>query len=130
MGAWGYNSFENDDASDWALELEETSDLASVASALEEVIENQGLVEAPEAARAIAAAEVISALNGHPSETLPPNIVSWANGKPQPSATLVDAAKRALDLIFTDSELRELWEESSQLAEWQTSLDGLRRRLS
>lgn len=39
MGAWGYGSFENDDALDWLAELEDVSQLEE---ALDAVITNGG----------------------------------------------------------------------------------------
>jgi Domain of unknown function (DUF4259) len=65
MGAWGVANFENDDAQDWVYELEESKDLSVVAN-----LDNEIYLAAPECARALAAAEVLTALLSRPSRDL------------------------------------------------------------
>jgi Domain of unknown function (DUF4259) len=62
MGEWGCGSFENDDAGDWAYELE-SSGVAAVASALEQVsgVAEDEYLEAHEASAAIAVDEIVAA---------------------------------------------------------------------
>ncbi len=75
MGTWGAKSFENDDAMDWIAVIEEASDTEPMKDALAAVLEAEGeYLEAPDCSNAMAAAEVIAALNGAPSPDLPEEV--------------------------------------------------------
>ena len=69
MGTWSHEPFGNDDAADWAYELEEAKDLSPVEAALDAVLENDGYVEAPEATCAVAAVEVIAKVLGRGTQS-------------------------------------------------------------
>ena len=47
MGAWGVGTFENDDASDWAYQLEEAGDLDLVQVTLAAAADPEAYLEAP-----------------------------------------------------------------------------------
>ena len=71
MGAWGTDSFANDDAMDWIAE-QEANGLAAVASAFAAVdAAADDYLDASIASSALAAAEVVAALLGGPSPTRP-----------------------------------------------------------
>ena len=89
MGAWGHDSFDNDDAGDWQCDLVDSSDMSAIAEALNGVTDDaEDYIEAPECSMAIAAAEVVAALHGNPSATLPDDAQAWVKGKPQPDAEI------------------------------------------
>lgn len=50
IGAWSHEPFGNDDASDWAYELEEARDLKVIESTLNKVLESEGYLETPQVA--------------------------------------------------------------------------------
>lgn len=91
--------------------------------------ERPGYFEAPSAARAIAASEVIAATLGHSSSRIPQIDIRGATPKLPELARLKDSALRALGGIRRDSELRDLWEEAGELAEWELTLSDLEIRL-
>ena len=129
MGAWGYGNFDNDDASDWVWELEESSDDTVLKRAFEAVSTGE-YVEAPDCAVALAAAEVVAALREHPVEKLPEGVVAWVSARnATASDELLAVARRAVETILAESEMRELWEETEDFAEWQKLLQGLLVRL-
>src|SRR6185369_8090049 len=64
MGAWGVLAFDNDDANDWAYDVEDTDDLSLVESAFGAVEEAEDNLEAPDASNALAACEVLARLKG------------------------------------------------------------------
>jgi hypothetical protein len=130
MGAWSYGSFDNDDALDWVGELEGAEDLEPISEAFEVVLEADDYLEAPEASMGIAAAEVVAALLGKPAGKLPEEIASWVAGKGPPTTALVKKAQRVVKRILTDSELKELWDESEDSAQWKQEVEGLLQRLS
>jgi len=130
MGAWGHGHFENDDASDWLYELEASGDLSVVITALDAVSQDPAdYVESPTCCNALAAAEIVAALNGKPSSNLPEIAGTWVRGKPEPGSDAVSKARAAVERIRTNSELRELWEESDDFENWLKVVDDVHRRL-
>ncbi|HXG08753.1 MAG TPA: DUF4259 domain-containing protein [Gemmataceae bacterium] len=129
MGAWGHGSFENDDALDWVGELEGAEDTEPISEAFDAVLEAEDYLEAPEASRGIAAAEVVAALIGQPAAKLPGEVTSWLVGKKPPKPALVQKAQRVVKRILKNSELKELWAESEDSAKWQQEVEGLLHRL-
>jgi hypothetical protein len=110
MGAWGHKTFENDDASDWLYELEESSDLSVIESALT----FEGYIEAPDGCNALAAAEILLALAGKPHSKLPENAAACvAEHSHLNSTKLFPVAAASLTQVLSDnSELKELWQET------------------
>ncbi|NOX55940.1 MAG: DUF4259 domain-containing protein [Planctomycetes bacterium] len=131
MGAWGHNSFENDDALDWVADLEESQDMSAILKALNAVTDEAGdYIEAPECSMAIAAAEVVAALCGNAASSLPDEVNEWLKGKPKPDPQLAAKARQAIDVILADSELKELWEEIEEdYPKWIAVLEDIKSRL-
>lgn len=129
MGAWGFGSFENDDAADWAADLSEMGEDALIDEAFERVLEADDFIEAPDASCALAAAEVVAALRGKTSPDFPEDLRSWLEGKPSPDDTVLIKARQAVAAIKKDSELRDLYAEADSLEDWQPLVDDLERRL-
>lgn len=131
MGAFGVGPFENDDAADWAQSLIESGSVDSVAETLLEFLfhEHEHL-EAPKCSKAVAAAEVVAALNGFASSDLPSEIRRWAEARFGPAnAELIPPAERAVSAVMTRSELEALWKESDQAEAWLDRMIDLTRRL-
>jgi len=130
MSAWGTGSFENDDAADWVYELEESSGTDAVEAALE-AIDPDDYPEAPDCNVAIAAAEVIAALRGHPLESLPAEVAAWVDeNETDIDSDLVALALTAIQRIESDSELKELWNDADELDSWSDALRDLESRLN
>ena len=137
MGAWGHATFDNDDAADWVWELEKSPDdgllertLAAVAAAGAEEY-----VEAPDAACAVAAAEVVAAALGGARDRLEAGgpyaegAVGWveAHGAGV-RLQLRPLALSALRRVRDGSELRELWDDAGA-DDWLAEVGELERRL-
>ena len=134
MGTWAIDSFGNDDACDWAYELEKVHDLSFVEATLDTVLTcGNEYVEAPEATSAIAAIEVIARLQGNWGErsSYSENVDNWVEtNKLQPSTALVQKAHLVIDRILGEkSELNELWEESKDYEGWLASIAELKERV-
>lgn len=135
MGTWAVDAFGNDYAQDWAEDLHETSNLDAVEDTLNTVLDTSGELEAPFAAEALAAIEVLARLQGKggPSSEDSTSIDEWVAArkpKAKPRADLAEKAVRALDrIISADSELRQLWEESEHYSDWLAAVADLRTRL-
>ena len=131
MGAWGENTFENDDAADWLAEFCDEPGEDSLLDAFAVVNDaDEDYLEAPESSAALAAAELVAGLHGQPPADLPARARECLeNFKLKPSAALLAAAQKAVARVQTDSELKELWEESNGAAQWQTAVQNLAKRL-
>ena len=129
MGAWGPGSFENDDAMDWLGGLTPDSGDAALRPALVAVAEGRGHVEGPDCSVAIAAAEAVAAARGKPATKLPPEVEAWLASSPHIARDLVDVARMAIRRVVSDSELKDLWEESESSEEWREAMSDLESRL-
>jgi len=130
MGAWSHESFGNDDAMDWIAELEAEGLPAAggALAAIEQLAPEDR--EAPICSSALAAAEVVAALRGKPAAGLPDEVRQWVAEHPGDPGALTLAARRAVDAIVAQSELRELWEEGDEFETWQAAVAELRARLA
>lgn len=129
MGTWGHGTFENDGASDWVYELEKARDLSVIEAALDAVIGAADFLESSDCCNALAAAEVVAALRGKPSAELPPEVTAWVSGRKAAPLPLVTKSMSAVVRILGDSELKELWAESGEVGDWESSVHDLKRRL-
>src|ERR1700733_14993550 len=129
MVGWSTGSFENDDAALWLAKRGKPAP-ADLTQILIQAADNPSYLEAPAAGVAVAAAEVIAALNGSPAQGLPRGIVEWTSGNPQASSPELKAlAIRALDRVRRNSELRDLWLEADGLNDWTAAIQELQNRL-
>jgi len=81
--------------------------------------------------RAIAAAEVVATAKGNPPQAVPKQIAEWVSKvEGAPSAEMLDLARRAVERVRNDSELKDLWLEAEGLNEWSTALRDLESRLA
>jgi hypothetical protein len=134
MGTWSIDAFGNDDAADWAHELEEAEDLGPIEEAIDAVLSvGDEYLEAPEASIALAAAEVLARLCGNSGErnSYTEAVDKWVeNSQLKPSVELLDKAQAAIARILAEnSELKELWEDTDEYDAWQASVDSLRTRV-
>ena len=129
MGGWGADSFENDDAQNFLGELDrkEPEDLKVI---LERAADHEGYLEAAESSVVVAAAEVVAAAKGQPALVIPPQIPDWMGRfEGAPSAEMTDLARRAVERVRLNSELKDLWLEAEGLNEWSAVLRDLEARL-
>lgn len=134
MGSWGYGIFENDDVLDWKAELLETKGLDFIELTLDNVIKAD-YIEADLSSNGLGAIEIVAALQGKPGvEIRNKNIYvegldGWIKLYAGQGESLIEAAKIAVKRIKTDSELKELWEDSDEFAEWLKVVRELESRL-
>jgi hypothetical protein len=150
MGTWGAGSFQNDWAMDWLGDLCEGQNDSPIRIALNSVVEHGGTkhsspsllerlrgrrrhtdwLKANVAAKALAAAEVVAAWRGRPSENLPDNLIVWLQqNKSSFSSEIVPLAKRAVSIVKINSELKDLWEEGDA-SKWKNMVENLEQRLA
>jgi hypothetical protein len=136
MGTWAVDAFGNDYAQDWAQDLHETSNMDAVEDTLDTALdEAAGELDAPFAAEALVAIEVLARLQGKGGARSKDSaaIDEWVDArkpKAKPRTDLAQKAVRALDRILSEqSELRELWEDSEHYEAWRASVEDLRARI-
>ncbi|WP_375417984.1 DUF4259 domain-containing protein [uncultured Hymenobacter sp.] len=135
MGDWGNRNFENDQALDFTDEfLENPSDAALVEALtlVAELSEESEYIESGEASTALAAAEIIAATVGKPSADFPEKLRTAANSlQTGANADVRKLARKAVELILKESELKELWAdaEDGEPTEWQAVQQDLLARL-
>ncbi len=132
MGTWSAQPFGNDDAADWAAELDDADDWDVVRTVLEEAASADGdELDADEASVAIAAAEVVARGLGRPtqSDAHTESAAAFVERVGAPPAELRALALRAIDVAADPAgELTELWEDGDP-AGWAGLLDRLREAL-
>lgn len=142
MGTWAVDAFGNDFAQDWAEDLHQTTSLEAIENTLDTALDNpDGELQAPLAAEALVAIEVLARLQGKGGARSEDSaaIDEWvdtykakaqAKGGVKPRADLAHKAALALARIVSEqSELRALWEESEHYAAWRAAVDELAARL-
>ena len=129
MGAWGAGSFDNDDAVDWLATLEHARDVTPIDDAFAAVT-GEGEPGEADAPVAIAAAEVVAAIDGRPLADVPGEIVDWlASAHPRPDPKLTERARAAVQRIRSSSGVKGLGG-AGDPAEWYGHIDDLLRRLA
>jgi Domain of unknown function (DUF4259) len=131
-GAWGYGTFENDDALDWLDDLQRQSNSQLLVTALGAADPHAKYIEAAQCSQALAAAEIVAAARGHASKTLPADAVQWVKRvKLTVTAEFLGAARSAVETCRNSdhSELRALWLESKQPSPWLAETASLLSRL-
>ena len=133
MPGWGTGSFENEDAQSFLGRLKSLriDDLRRI---LARAADRDGYILAPESSIAVAAAEVVAALvasgDGVVSHATPQEVLDWASKNKAPDPLdLLDLARRAVERVRTNSELKDLWLEAEGLNEWSAALRDLEERL-
>lgn len=134
MGTWALDAFGNDYAMDWAQDLQEYKTLELVETTLDNVIDSQeDELEAPFAAEALAALDVIARLLGKPGVADPATeeVDEWvAACKKKVTPQILEKARLAFDKIVAESsELRQLWQDSEHFDDWQQDVAALRLRV-
>jgi|ERR1700691_5388009 hypothetical protein len=134
MPGWGSGSFENEDAQNF-LERLNSCRIDDLKVILARAADQDGYLEAPESGSAVAAAEVVAALVAAAKEetsspSTPRQIFDWmSKNKVDAAPDLVDLARRAVERVRTNSELKDLWLEAEGLNEWSVALRNLEQRL-
>ncbi|MGE5389633.1 MAG: DUF4259 domain-containing protein [Deltaproteobacteria bacterium] len=139
MGAWETGVFDNDSALDWLDDILESGSLTRVLLPLKQTINSRRktifgrnknkYIEEPLGSECLAAAEVIATSIGRPGHTIPVQLIDWVEAKRmQLDTKTIELAARAVIIIKTDSELKELWEESEYYCQWLETVNDLEKR--
>jgi hypothetical protein len=132
---WNPGNFGNEEAMLWLQKLVNGGGESTIREAIEciGVYPEDEYLDAEYCSYALAAAEIIAAAKGCPplEEEFPEEGKKWLKENSfTPDEDLLVSARKAVDRILNNSELKELWQEGCANDEWHLTLIGLRRRLS
>jgi hypothetical protein len=125
-------AFQYDDVADWLVGFE-TDGVAAIEAALSSVteLEAEDFIEASEAAFALAAAELVAAARDGDPSRLPKSIHSALETHEDAvnAAKLASTARKAVQRVLRNSELKDLAEEEGEGDEWAEDISELIERL-
>ena len=132
---WNPGNFGNEEAMLWLQKLVSGGSVSTIREAVDciGVYPEDEYLDAEYCSYALAAAEMIAAAKGCPprEEELPDEGKKWLEENSfTPDEELLRSARKAVDRILNNSELKELWQEGCANDEWHLTLIDLRRRLS
>ncbi|MDI6516180.1 DUF4259 domain-containing protein [Streptomyces coelicoflavus] len=132
MGTWDIGPFDNDTAADFGDDLDDAvmdEREPKIRSVLKRAANPAGLLTAPDAERAVAAASLVVAQ--HPGGQ--PACTDYGPSEPLPEfpTDLRTLAVDALDQVLAvSSELAELWDEAANGSKWRHDITRLRNVLA
>jgi hypothetical protein len=130
MGVHGVSPFDNDEASDFVVEIIGAEDMNVIAQAVYAVPDaDEQYVESGTATRALVAAEVLAAQMGNESGDVPDELQGWIQSQDDPDNALLIRARSAMQRVLRNSELRELWQESKLFPAWRERIQYLMKCL-
>lgn len=129
--AWGAGIFQDDLATDFAVEIAQSDGFDVLWRALSHAGQASGHLHYEFAVHALIAAEVLAALGGRPTATLPSDLAAWIAGQAAQEIPegLWSLSRSAIQRVKEDSELAELWARSAELGRWIGKVDDLLDRL-
>lgn len=132
MGDWDVGAFDNDTAKDWLTDLMHGESTSPILRAIVNVAKMPAsdYLQAPECEVAVAAAELVVAARGKASESIPSEAVNWIKQRKFVAGKEVVAmALKVLRRIEENSELKEVWSDTTSAKDWKRSISDLKKRL-
>ena len=130
MAEWGPGIYENDDAMDWIYDLLDSGGLSRVKHALDVVLQDDiEDLEAADCRIALAAADLVAALDGDINPNLPQEAEEWLTLVNKSVSGLRGKAEEVVRQIQEFSVLRTKYKEKDKLGDWEKVINALLKRL-
>lgn len=132
LGSWDVSVFGNDEAKNWLREIVASSRTEPIfrALVLAAKVGADQFLQAPDCECALAAAELIAAARNKPATELPAEAGKWlAEQQFVAGLQVAELAIRVIERIASNSELKDVWEDTDSSAEWFENIRGLQKRL-
>jgi len=116
MGAWGIKNFENDTAIDWLNDFQQERDFTAIELVLDGLLNEPDFIDDEESFITLGCLELLAIKQGLINPTIEINTSLHI------TYNLIQKTIKATHKILffeNHSELRSLWEESEEYAEWQ-----------
>ncbi len=134
MGAWGHNTFDNDDACDFVYDMEKVDDLSPVERAFTRIEREAEFPYLASEEMALAACEVLARLKGNPGyhNAYTEDVDAWVAAHPiEPPTPLVERGLAIIErVLHGESDLRARWEEVEDAEPWIAAVKDLQARLT
>ena len=131
MGAWDFGNLDNDSALDFLDEFENAKDkIVCLSNLLSNIAVAGDYIDADLGSQGLAAAELVAAVRGKPNPKLSNDASANAATLKADDALVALARRTAVKVKSEQSELRDLWEETSDYAQWVRAVDELTERLT
>lgn len=129
MGTWSNGPFDNDDAAELMMELESAPSWDTLRGVFDDVLAAGDYLEAPDGARAVAAAALITVATGKGEISAQDIHMIIEDMGPLPQ-DMAEKARQALKRVITgDSEIRELYLDSGGYVEWLETVTAIETML-
>ncbi len=127
----GSGPFDNDDATDFIADLIDEGDWEFLTDELEgwEAIDRDSAITAVDAARIVAAGEVLAALHGRPHTRLPRYLSEWIAEQSADDVPVRERLVALLPRVRSHSELAQAMATSAEGAAWSAHVTDLENRL-
>lgn len=129
------SNFENESAENFLADMS-TNGYGLITVSLDKIAEMDGRPGIIECEEAIVACEIIAAVAGRPAHDLPEELAEWigmflpADSEERKEVLgLSDKAADVIDMLVTDSEIRDLWEEGRNFEVWFETQVDLQKRI-
>ena len=132
MGAWDNGNFGNDDAMDFVADVLSKANVVNAIVTVSNTPINE-YIDSADCCNALAAIEYIATALGNTAKDFPEEALEWVSENKLlllQDEKLILNAHLALEKIKTNSELKELWEESEEFEDWLNIVEGLKKRIS
>ena len=133
MSAWGISNFENDTALDWVNEIIQEKEITSLEESIKSFLQDFSVeyTSLMDCSKFLTIAETVAALMGKPDSDFPEELKEWVDSKSfNIDEVTIDAAKKGVKLIMTDSEAKEMYLDSGYFKSWEKAQKDLIKRLS
>lgn len=135
MSDFGISNFVTETAGNYFTDVQ-TNGYGLLLLAIEKVLDPDVSADLIECEEALLAAEFIAAAMGHAAHDFPEDASDWVllnlpmgSVENQEIVTYAEKAADAIDIIVTESELRDLWEENPEFEKWFQAQVDLQKRL-
>lgn len=131
-GYFGYGTISNDSALDFLDKIVREDSVEGIRNILTSVAYEKAYIDDEEAARALAAAEMVAAINGQSLSNLDAKMIEWAKKRTSDnSLELIILAIKSTKRVFAHSETKELMQEATKENRlyWNASISDLLGRL-
>ncbi|HEX8426760.1 DUF4259 domain-containing protein [Hymenobacter sp.] len=129
MSTWGYYTFDNDAAADFAEDFLENPNEAVLYEALATAAEEEGQLELEDASVALAAAEIVAGILGKPAQDLPAGLVQAITHLDADGDDLRELAEQAVQVVLKNSKLQEQRATGDEYDNWHQLQQNLLSRL-
>ena len=132
MGVWGVGSFDSDEALDVIDAVLEPEGDDPLREFIDRSTWNDKELSRYTATQMVAACEIVAALIGNPSPTLPEELAVWVEeNKDYDVSSLIPLCKKAIEeMVAEGAPARDMWLREEKYLEWVKSVKGVGERLN